>query len=249
MNLSSDSSNSAGHRSLSALLQRLRSDENWRAAAILLVSATTCTAWYYYGAAEFYQQHVQGVAPGTPVGAAAAGYEMLSALVLLGLVPLAIGWGLLGLRPRDLGLQLGSWRRWLAVFFVLAPIAVGVGWFSSTSPEIAAEYPINRFAGESAATFARHVAMQFAFYLGWEIQFRGFLLFGLAPRMGHEASSGVQVLASCLAHFGKPPLETFASIAGGLWWGFHAFRCRSIYGGLLQHWLLGASLDYFLTLG
>ena len=228
---------------------RLREDESWRAAAILLVSATTCSAWYYFGAAEFYQQRWQGLPPGTPVRAAAAGYEMGAALVLLGLVPLLVGWALLGLQPRDLGLQLGRWRQCLLVFAVLAPFIVGISWNSAASPQIAAEYPINGDAGESIGAFLRHVAMQFAFYLGWELHFRGFLQFGVAPRMGREASCGVQVLASCLAHFGKPPLETFASILGGVWWGVHAFRCRTILGGLLQHWLLGASLDYFLAFG
>lgn len=234
---------------IGGLLKRLREDDPWRATSILLVSAVSVTTWHYFGAAEVYQRRVQGLVGDEPVGAAAAAYEMVSALVLLGAAPIAYGRFVLGQKLNDFGLRLGAWRRWSTVFLVLAPAIVAISWFSSTSPAIAAEYPLHRGAGESMWTFARHALMQLAFYLGWELHFRGFLQFGLAPATGREVAGGVSVLASCLAHFGKPPLETFASILGGAWWSFHAFRCRSIGGGLLQHWLLGASLDYFLCFG
>ena len=47
----------------------------------------------------------------------------------------------------------------------------------------------------------------------------------------------------------KPTFETYASIAGGTLWGYLAFRTRSLLSGLMQHFLLGPALDWFICYG
>ncbi|MCX7428481.1 MAG: CPBP family glutamic-type intramembrane protease, partial [Planctomycetia bacterium] len=59
----------------------------------------------------------------------------------------------------------------------------------------------------------------------------------------------VQVLASTLLHIGKPGSEAFGAIFGGLLWGVLVYRTRSLLSGLVQHALLGLSLDWFLCYG
>jgi membrane protease YdiL (CAAX protease family) len=94
--------------------------------------------------------------------------------------------------------------------------------------------------------FGLHAAAYLLFYLGWEFQFRGFMQHGLRETMGDANAVLVQVLASVLLHIGKPATETYAAIAGGLFWGVLAFRTRSLLSGMLQHFLLGLSVDFFL---
>ena len=38
-------------------------------------------------------------------------------------------------------------------------------------------------------------------------------------------------------------------IAGGILWGLLAFRTRSLLSGLMQHFLLGLAVDWFLCFG
>jgi membrane protease YdiL (CAAX protease family) len=47
-------------------------------------------------------------------------------------------------------------------------------------------------------------------------------------------------------HLGKPVGEVYGSIIGGLIWGLLAYRTRSLLSGLLQHFLLGVLLDWFI---
>ena len=79
--------------------------------------------------------------------------------------------------------------------------------------------------------------------------FRGFLQNGLSPSLGPFAALWVQVLASSLLHFGRPDSEIWASIPAGLLWGLQARYTGSIWAGVAQHWLLGATLDYFICFG
>ena len=48
------------------------------------------------------------------------------------LVPLGIGWLVMGLRPCDMGLQVGNWRsglKWVfAIYGVFLPVVVAVSW-------------------------------------------------------------------------------------------------------------------------
>jgi membrane protease YdiL (CAAX protease family) len=95
-------------------------------------------------------------------------------------------------------------------------------------------------------TFAAHVASLALFYLGWEFHFRGFLQQGLAASLGPTAGLWVQVLASCLLHFDRPDAELWASIPAAILWGLQANYTGAVWAGFAQHWLLGATLDYFI---
>jgi uncharacterized protein len=49
-----------------------------------------------------------------------------------------------------------------------------------------------------------------------------------------------------LLHFDRPEPELWASIPAGLLWGLQANYTGAIWTGVAQHWLLGATLDYFI---
>lgn len=48
-------------------------------------------------------------------------------------------------------------------------------------------------------------------------------------------------------HIGKPDGEIYSSILGALIWGVVAQRSSSILAPVLTHWVLGVSLDYFIS--
>ncbi len=149
----------------------------------------------------------------------------------------------------DYGIQWGNLTFATICCVLVAPLVIAIGYGSAQSPEFQAMYPINPVAKTSAAALAWHLVGQIFWYAAWEFHFRGFLQHGMAKSNGITTGIWVQTLASTLAHFGKPGAEVFASIIAGVLWGALAWRTRSLLAGYIQHWLLGASLDFFLFRG
>jgi membrane protease YdiL (CAAX protease family) len=178
--------------------------------------------------------------------ASGAVYSFLTGFVLLGLIPAFLVRFLFHERLADYGVRFGHKARTPRSILVLCPCFVLAGYIASTDPAVQAQYPINPSAGNSPSMFAIHAATYLLFYLGWEFHFRGFLQFGLRHRLCDVNALLVQVLASGLLHIGRPASETYASFFAGLLWGVLAIRTRSLLSGLLQHFLLGISLDWFL---
>jgi membrane protease YdiL (CAAX protease family) len=128
------------------------------------------------------------------------------------------------------------------------PVAVVGTYASSLDADVGKAFPLNPAAGQSTSWFAMHAVAYMSFYVGWEFYFRGFMQRALSPVHGLVAAVLIQTIASSLGHLGRLPEEMFASILGGLFWGWLAYRTRSIVSGMLQHALLGIGLDAFLCL-
>lgn len=79
-------------------------------------------------------------------------------------------------------------------------------------------------------------------FVGLEFFFRGYLLHGLRPAMGHAAIF-VMVVPYCMLHFGKTWSESTAAIVAGIVLGTFAMRWRSIWGGVLVHWAVAIGMD------
>jgi membrane protease YdiL (CAAX protease family) len=67
-----------------------------------------------------------------------------------------------------------------------------------------------------------------------EFAFRGFLMLALVRIMG-PIGVVVAALPFVLAHDGKPPLELFSTLGGGLAYGWLAWRTASVAWGSLAH--------------
>jgi membrane protease YdiL (CAAX protease family) len=222
----------------------------YKSPMILLVSTLLTTTWWYFGVPVFFQNHLpDGFRLYGDAAATAAECSFLTTFALFGLVPALIVKFVFRERLSDYGVQLGNRFRTCRSFLVFAPGVLLIAWLSSKNPAIRAYYTINRSAGAGPSTFGVHAAMYLLFYMAWEFHFRGFLQHGLRGTMGDVQAILVQILASTLAHLGRPAIETYASIGAGLIWGILAFRTRSLLSGMLQHALLGIALDYFLCFG
>ena len=222
----------------------------YKSPTVLLVSSLLVTTWWYFGSPQFFAGHLPGrFRLCGDAAATAAACSFAAALVLFGLVPALVVKCVFRERLADYGVRLGDRLRTCRSFLVFAPAVLLVAWLSAKSPAIRAYYPLNRSAGASPRMFGIHAAAYLLFYLGWEFHFRGFLQHGLRGTMGDVQAVLVQVLASTLAHLGRPPAETYGSIGAGLLWGILAFRTRSLLSGMLQHALLGIALDYYICFG
>ncbi|QEG40629.1 CPBP family intramembrane glutamic endopeptidase [Roseimaritima ulvae] len=220
--------------------------EQRKATVVLLSSTVLMLLWQCVGSMKFYHDFVKPhwLVYGDPDFTAAL-YFFLTAFVLLGGVPLLIiKWGLRG-RFADYGLAWGNGWQTLLSLAILAPPMLLMIYAMTRFPELAASYSINPQRGLGFGLHALGFAL---FYVGWEIHFRGFLQFGIAPAMGRSNAILVGVMASSLMHIGRPAGDMFGGILAGLLWGVLAFQTRSILSGMLQHAMMGLSLDFWLWL-
>lgn len=174
-----------------------------------------------------------------------AGTQIVAYLVL----PLTVG-ALIGLRPRDVGWTWrgfgAHWTLYGAIFAVAVPFVI-VASFTSAFQD---QYPLLEVVpGQSEAfgDLARWWPLYALQFVAIESFFRGFLVLGLAPRLG-SMSVLVAVVPYMMIHFVKPPAEALASVIGGLVLGSLALRTRSIMGGIGVHLGVAALMDV-LALG
>lgn len=199
-----------------------------------------------------------------PADLAVYSWRFALCFLLLGLLPLGVGWRL-GFGPRSLGLC--GWdrsslpSRWLAVLLAAAGL-IGMG--GAFDPGIAAYYPYARSMPElvrshGVGVLAAHALLYCSlYYLPWEFFFRGFLLRPLVDLLGTSARgdltpemialASVQVIPSALLHLGHPLNETLAAIPFGLAMGILVLRTRSVVPGFLIHAVIGLATDTTLLL-
>jgi membrane protease YdiL (CAAX protease family) len=149
-------------------------------------------------------------------------------VILFGLVPLLIV--LVGFRDRPgrYGLTLGEWRWGLGLMLagcvVMTPIVLAF----ATLPDVRAYYgPSSSTVGEVALTNALDLTAS-------EFLFRGFLTLTLVRTIG-PVGVLVATMPFVFAHLGKPELELFSTLGGGLIYGWLAWRTRSIVWGSIGH--------------
>ncbi len=145
----------------------------------------------------------------------------------------------------DFGLKLriepGFWKLLAACTAVMLPLV----YLMSLTSGFAAKYPFLRiYDGEPylGRTLLIWELIYFVQFLGLEFFFRGFLVHSLKRSLGLY-SIFVMTVPYCMIHFGKPPAETMAAIAAGIFLGWMSYRNGSIWLGLLLHCTVAFSMD------
>jgi membrane protease YdiL (CAAX protease family) len=152
----------------------------------------------------------------------------LERLVLFALVPLAVVAFVFRDRPSRYGIALGDWRAGLGLMLVGCAVMTPIVLWFATLPDVQAYYapsvePLPGLLLTNAIDLASA-----------EFLFRGFLTFTLLRAIG---PLGVLVATTpfVYAHLGKPELELYSTLAGGLAYGWLAWRTRSILWGTIGH--------------
>ncbi|MEW5990240.1 MAG: CPBP family intramembrane glutamic endopeptidase [Chloroflexota bacterium] len=155
-------------------------------------------------------------------------YQALERTILFGLVPALVV--VLAFRDRltAYGLGIGDWR-WgagLAVMgcAVMTPIVIALG----SDPQFSAYY------GISGAPVDYLLATHLLDLIPAEFLMRGFLMFTLIRAIG-PLGVVVALLPFVFAHLGKPEIELFSTLAGGMVFGWLNWRTGSIWWSALGH--------------
>lgn len=152
----------------------------------------------------------------------------------------------LGQSPLQWGLSLGDWRFGFLCVVVGLVVMTGLGLWAVNQPDFLAYYfPI---AIQHQQAPGRFWLSLFAYMLGWEFFFRGFLLFGLAGQPDHLTLLPIQpkvwlaisfsTLLFGLSHWGKPVLELIGSFLAGVFLCLIAWRTRSCWAPIVLHTLV-----------
>jgi membrane protease YdiL (CAAX protease family) len=148
-------------------------------------------------------------------------------LVLFGLVPLGI---LLALRedPRRYGLGRGDLRRAVLLGGMATGLTVPVIALIAASPALRDWY------GPSMTTVPDVLLTNVVDLVPTEFLLRGFLLFALVRAVG-PFGVVVAVVPFVMVHIGKPDLEAFSTLGGGLVFGWLNWRTGSIWASAAYH--------------
>lgn len=145
------------------------------------------------------------------------------------------------------GLTLGDKKFGIKATLISVSFMFVIVWFVSASNEFASIYPHLQSAKESWRIFIIYQIGMLLYMLSWEFVWRGYMLFGLKEKFGYYAVL-IQMIPFVILHNGKPPLETFSSILGGIVLGILALRTFSIWYCVIIHFLLMLSIDTISTL-
>lgn len=238
-------------RRLDSLIDDVELSRDDRDAIVVLLSSTVLLLVFeYWGRPAFYassgiRDTIGGAGNATVADLADAGAFVwwgLSSLVFRVGVPLAIGVWVLKWRPADLGFRvrgIGShlWMYGLA-YVVMLPVLVWVSGFDS----FLGYYPFYDRAAEGGLGFWVYELGYALQFVGVEAFFRGFMTFGLFPRLGYLAVP-VMTVPYTMIHFVKPMPEATAAIVAGLVLGFLALKTKSFVPGIFLHVGVAITMD------
>lgn len=129
---------------------------------------------------------------------------------------------------------------WLYLLLLL-PASALVFWVSFW-PEFQMIYPFYPHAGRSWFDLLMWEVLYGLQFLSLEFFFRAFMLESLRRSLSYGAIL-IMVIPYCMVHFQKTAAESLGSIVAGLLLGYIAMRSRSLWGGVLLHWVVAIEMD------
>jgi membrane protease YdiL (CAAX protease family) len=164
------------------------------------------------------------------LGRSAAGMRATALVraILFGVVPLAVVVVAFRDRPSRYGLQIGDWRAGVSLMLIGCVLMTPVVLWFATLADVQAYY------APSAEPLPGLLLTNTIDLAAGEFLFRGFLTFTLLRAIG-PLGVLVATMPFVYAHLGKPELELYSTLAGGLVYGWLAFRTRSIVWGTIGH--------------
>jgi membrane protease YdiL (CAAX protease family) len=163
-------------------------------------------------------------------------------------IPMIVLACLPGQRIRDYHVSLRGFFHHLWIYAALFALVLPAVIYASTTAAFRETYPFYRIANRSYTDLALWELLYAAQFLSLEFFFRGFVLHGLRRALGANAIF-VMLVPYCMIHYGKPLPETLGAIGAGLILGTLAMRTRSIWGGVLIHVGVAASMDVLALRG
>lgn len=212
---------------------------------VLLVATVCLMAGDYEGSTGFWHRTAkEWFTDRGPFWNAGAHFWWFSASVVLYLaIPVTVAL-LLG-RPKlgTLGFGLGDWRLGLTISGLFLAVMLPVVAIAAQFPAFQSQYPMSKEALASAPVFLCYEFAYAAYFVAWEFIYRGWLLQGLARKVGGGTAILIQTLPFALMHTGKPEAEAYGSVIAGVALGVLSLRTGSFWYGAALHAVIATFMD------
>ena len=139
-------------------------------------------------------------------------------------------------------LRPGGFLRHAGIYALLGAPVVALVWGVSFLDEYQAIYPFYTKAGRSWFDLLTWELLYGLQFFALEFFFRGFMLDTLRKWVGYGAIL-FMLPPYVMIHFGKTWSESLAAVVAGAVLGALAIRYRSIWGGVMVHWIIAISMD------
>ncbi len=221
---------------------------NKKVITVLLLIPVLQTISYYYTSPQFFRTNFyQSFIQSDFVELFEFYYWFIGDFFVLFIIPVCIILFYFKENLKNFGIRIGDYKFGLRISFIFLMIMIPVVWFSSASDQFALQYPYLKLAKENWNVFFIF-ELGILFYLfAWEFIWRGFMLFGLEEKFGYYAVL-IQMIPFVILHNGKPGIETFGAIIGGIVLGVLALRTRSYLYGVALHFGVMFSIDFISVL-
>lgn len=235
-------------KELNSLLNKIKTLDRKIVVIFLSVAVLQTISWYYCSQKFFGEQFSDKLLIDE---ATFQFYEYLywffTDFVVLFIIPILIIRILFKERLSEYGLRIGDWKTGLTISIFFLVIMSVIIWFVSSFDSFASKYPLLEQVKNNLAVFIIYESALLIYMFAWEFIWRGFMLFGLYAKFGYYAVL-IQMIPFVILHNGKPVLETFGAILGGIALGILALRTRSIIYCVIVHFGVMFGIDLISAL-
>jgi len=182
--------------------------------------------------------------------AAYAGHILrrLTGFILMGFLPFAVFHYIFQLPVQEYGINLRNWgpsTMWILIF--AAPIIL-LNYYVAGKPSNLLNYPQIRLLRWSYGALFTNFISWTTYLLGYEMLFRGFLLFSLYYAFGAPLAIALNVILYSLAHIPKGPREMLGSLPFGVILCWITLSTGSFFAAFVIHSLMALSNEFFAIL-
>ncbi len=215
---------------------------------IFLSVALLQTISWYYASRNFFRLNIFPVYQNDPdVYLYEYLYWFVSDFITLFILSVIIIKFVLRESLKDYGLQVGELKVGIVFSGLFLIVMITVIWFISSTSAFSEKYPHLLSTRNNWESFSAYEIGMLIYMVSWEFIWRGFMLFGLKEKFGYY-SVFIQTIPFVILHNGKPILETFGAIAGGIALGVLALRTNSIIYCVITHSGVMFAIDLISTL-
>jgi membrane protease YdiL (CAAX protease family) len=211
------------------------------------VAVLQTVSWYYSSRMFFKLNIFDALSSNSNVFLYEFAYWYAGDFITLFIIPALIVKFIFKEKLRDYGVSSGEFRTGIKLSILFLAFMIPLIWLATSQPAFSLTYPLLDRARDSWNIFILYESGLLFYLFAWEFIWRGFMLFGLKEKFGYYAVV-IQMIPFLILHNGKPPVETFGAILGGIALGILAYRTQSIYYCVVTHAGIMICVDLFAVL-
>lgn len=234
-------------KEIDSQIQKIKSLDKNIVTIFISVALLQVISYHFASIKYFYDSGLSGFVPDNISDLSASLYWFGLDIIILFLIPVLIIIFYFHESLKNYGLIFGDRNAGLKICMVVVLIMTVLLWFVSASEEFSLSYPSLKSAEHLSFQFLIYEIVLFFYIVAWEFIWRGYMLFGLEKKFGYYAVF-MQMIPFVILHNGKPLMEMFGAIPGGIFLGILALRTRSIFYGVIIHFSVMFFIDLFSIL-